>query len=60
LFTIRDQQGVELSERLKADIREGIIGAEWFQPQHAAIIIVTWKNVSFAGGSISARKKVML
>lgn len=30
------------------DIREGVIGSDSFIPKHAAII--TWKNVSFAGG----------
>nr|XP_031834448.1 protein mesh-like [Nomia melanderi] len=48
LQTRKDQFGVELRERLKWDIREGIIGSESFEPKHA--IIVTWKNVSFAGG----------
>lgn len=43
-----DQFGVEMRERLKWDIREGIIGADTFNPKHA--IIVTWKNMSFAGG----------
>ncbi|XP_060822301.1 protein mesh-like isoform X2 [Bombus pascuorum] len=44
----RDQFGVEMRERLKWDIREGMIGAEAFEPKHA--IVVTWKNVSFVGG----------
>jgi hypothetical protein len=44
----RDQFGVELHERLLWDIREGIIGAEIFDPKHA--FIVTWKNVTFNGG----------
>ncbi|XP_069696205.1 protein mesh isoform X2 [Periplaneta americana] len=43
-----DQFGVEMRERLKWDIREGVIGSENFNPKHA--VIVTWKNVSFAGG----------
>jgi hypothetical protein len=43
-----DQVGVEMRERLKWDIREGIIGADTFNPKHA--VIVTWKNMSFAGG----------
>lgn len=30
------------------DIREGMVGAESFDPKHA--VIVTWKNISFAGG----------
>ncbi|CAL8070989.1 unnamed protein product [Orchesella dallaii] len=49
-----DQLGVELRERLKWDIREGIVGTEWFVPRHA--LIVTWKNVTFAGNTIEARK----
>lgn len=51
-----DQFGVELRERVKWDIREGIIGADKFAPNHAAII--TWKNVTFAGGIPSAMYKV--
>ncbi|VVC32247.1 Hypothetical protein CINCED_3A022608 [Cinara cedri] len=43
-----DQFGVEMRERLMWDIREGVIGAEAFVPKHSAII--TWKNMSFAGG----------
>ncbi|KAK4887724.1 hypothetical protein RN001_003995 [Aquatica leii] len=48
LQTRVDQIGVEVRERVKWDIREGMIGAETFEPKHA--VIVTWKNVSFAGG----------
>ncbi|XP_044255484.1 protein mesh isoform X3 [Tribolium madens] len=47
-----DQMGVEIRERLKWDIREGVIGADNFRPKHA--IIATWKNVSFAGGFANA------
>ncbi|XP_063705418.1 protein mesh-like [Culicoides brevitarsis] len=43
-----DTKEIELRERLLADLHEGIIGATDFQPKHA--IIVTWKNMSFAGG----------
>ncbi|XP_054014766.1 protein mesh isoform X1 [Hylaeus anthracinus] len=43
-----DQFGVEMRERVKWDVREGIIGSDSFDPKHAAII--TWKNMSFAGG----------
>lgn len=43
-----DKFGVEVRERVKWDIREGIIGADSFNPKH--VIIATWKNVSFAGG----------
>ncbi|CAH1121477.1 unnamed protein product [Ceutorhynchus assimilis] len=48
LLTRTDQMGVEIRERLKWDIREGVIGSEAFDPKHA--VIVTWKNVSFNGG----------
>ncbi|XP_066245028.1 protein mesh isoform X1 [Euwallacea similis] len=48
LRTRNDRMGVEIRERLKWDIREGVIGSETFDPKHA--IIVTWKNVSFNGG----------
>lgn len=48
LPTRTDQFGVEVRERLKWDIREGVIGSETFEPKHA--IFVTWKNMSFAGG----------
>ncbi|XP_045479258.1 protein mesh isoform X3 [Harmonia axyridis] len=44
----KDQMGVEIRERVKWDIRQGVIGTDSFDPKHA--IIVTWKNVSFAGG----------
>ncbi|XP_021954689.1 protein mesh isoform X2 [Folsomia candida] len=54
LMSRTDQLGVELRERSKWDVREGIVGAEWFEPRH--VMIVTWKNVSFAGGTIHARK----
>ncbi|XP_015599243.1 protein mesh isoform X2 [Cephus cinctus] len=43
-----DQFGVEMRERVKWDIRQGVVGADTFDPKHA--IIVTWKNMSFAGG----------
>lgn len=48
LETRTDQFGVEMRERVKWDIRESMIGSETFNPKHA--IIVTWKNMSFAGG----------
>ncbi|XP_076767109.1 sushi domain containing 2 mesh isoform X1 [Xylocopa sonorina] len=44
----KDQFGVEMRERIKWDIREGIIGTDAFDPKHA--VIVTWKNMSFTGG----------
>ncbi|KAK0165466.1 hypothetical protein PV328_003974 [Microctonus aethiopoides] len=43
-----DQFGVEIRERVKWDIREGVVGAESFDPKHA--VIITWKNMSFSGG----------
>lgn len=48
LQTRTDQLGMEMYNRVKWDIREGIVGSDTFDPKHA--IIVTWKNVSFAGG----------
>lgn len=30
------------------DIRDGVVGADTFIPKH--VVIVTWKNMSFAGG----------
>ncbi|XP_017783258.1 PREDICTED: protein mesh isoform X2 [Nicrophorus vespilloides] len=47
-----DVLGVEFRERLKWDIRKGVIGAETFEPKHA--IIATWKNVTFAGGILQS------
>lgn len=37
-----------MRERVKWDIREGVVGSDSFDPKHA--IIVTWKNISFIGG----------
>ncbi|CAL4067748.1 unnamed protein product, partial [Meganyctiphanes norvegica] len=51
----QDQFGVEIRERLMWDIRDGMVGAEIFMPKHA--IIVTWKNVTFAGGSVNTDAK---
>lgn len=48
LQTRKDQFGVEMRERLKWDIREGIIGTDAFEPKHA--VTITWKNMSFTGG----------
>lgn len=56
LDTRRDRYSIELKERLLWDIREGIIGSETFVPKHA--IIVTWKNMSFAGGLDITLKRV--
>ncbi|XP_071452745.1 protein mesh-like [Hetaerina americana] len=50
-----DQFGVEVRERVLRDIREGNVGAETFIPKH--VVIVTWKNVSFAGGIASSLHK---
>lgn len=47
-----DRMGVEIRERIKWDIREGVIGTDSFDPKH--VIIVTWKNVSFAGGIVES------
>ncbi|KAG7203627.1 hypothetical protein KM043_013662 [Ampulex compressa] len=43
-----DQFGIEMRERVKWDIREGVVGSDSFDPKHA--VIVTWKNMSFTGG----------
>ncbi|XP_076069661.1 sushi domain containing 2 mesh isoform X2 [Oratosquilla oratoria] len=51
----KDKFGVEIRERLKWDIREGMVGTEIFVPKHA--IIVTWKNVTFSGGSVNTDAK---
>jgi sushi domain-containing protein 2 len=56
LQTRTDQFGVEMRERLMWDIREGVIGSDTFIPKHA--VIVTWKNVSFAGGIDNSLYKV--
>lgn len=37
-----------MRERLTWDIRQGVVGADSFEPKHA--VIATWKNMSFAGG----------
>lgn len=56
LQTRTDQFGVEMRERLMWDIREGVVGSDTFIPKHA--VIVTWKNVSFAGGIDNSLYKV--
>lgn len=48
LPTRTDRFGVEVRERTMWDIRTGVVGADNFLPKHVAI--VTWKNMSFAGG----------
>lgn len=48
LMTRTDRFGVEVRERTMWDIREGVVGSDTFIPKHIAII--TWKNMSFAGG----------
>ena len=47
-----------LKKRLTMDIREGIIGAERFDPLYA--IIVTWNKVSAGGGIDPTLNKVIL
>lgn len=37
----------EIRERVKWDIRQGMVGADTFEPMH--VVIVTWKNVSETG-----------
>ncbi|XP_014276553.1 protein mesh isoform X1 [Halyomorpha halys] len=48
LMSRKDKFGVEVRERLRWDIRESVVGSDSFEPKHA--VIITWKNVSFAGG----------
>lgn len=48
LMTRTDRFGVEVRERVMWDIREGVVGSDTFIPKH--VILVTWKNMSFAGG----------
>ncbi|GAB6024102.1 hypothetical protein CHUAL_008814 [Chamberlinius hualienensis] len=38
-----------IKQALTRDIQDGIIGAEYFEPKH--VIIVTWRNVTFNGGT---------
>lgn len=47
-MTRTDRFGVEVRERVMWDIREGVVGADTFIPKH--VTIITWKNMSFAGG----------
>lgn len=56
LDTRLDRYSIELRERLLWDIRDGIIGSEKFVPKHA--LIVTWKNMTFAGGLENTLKRV--
>ncbi|KAJ8667861.1 hypothetical protein QAD02_009524 [Eretmocerus hayati] len=55
LQTRTDKLGVEMRERVMWDIREGVVGADTFVPKHA--VIITWKNMSFAGGIDSSLYK---
>lgn len=48
LMTRTDRFGVEVRERVMWDIREGVVGSDTFIPKH--VIMITWKNMSFAGG----------
>ncbi|XP_035724650.1 protein mesh-like isoform X2 [Vespa mandarinia] len=50
-----DQFGVEMRERVKWDIREGVVGSDSFDPKH--VVLVTWKNISFVGGLDNALYK---
>ena len=43
---------------MKWDVREGMVGSEIFKPKHA--IIVTWKNVTFAGGYVNTDAKYVV
>lgn len=56
LQTRTDRFGVEVRERVKWDIREGVVGADTFNPKH--VVIITWKNMSFAGGIDNSLYKV--
>ena len=56
MYSRKDQFGVELRERAKWDLREAMVGTETFLPKH--VVIATWKNVTFAGGILQARRIV--
>lgn len=56
--TRTDRFGVEVRERVMWDIREGVVGADTFIPKH--VVIITWKNMSFAGGIDTSLYKVRL
>lgn len=56
LRTRTDRIGVEIRERVKWDIKEGVVGSDSFDPKH--VIITTWKNVSFNGGFANALYEV--
>lgn len=56
LQTRTDRFGVEVRERVMWDIREGVVGADTFIPKH--VVIITWKNMSFAGGIDTSLYKV--
>lgn len=55
-MTRTDRYGVEMRERVMWDIREGVVGSDTFRPKHIAL--VTWKNMSFAGGIDNSLFKV--
>ncbi|XP_018022342.1 protein mesh isoform X2 [Hyalella azteca] len=55
LPTRNDRMAVEIFERIKWDIRTGMVGAEIFIPKH--LITVTWKNVTFSGGYANSNAK---
>lgn len=49
---------MEVRERVTWDLKEGVVGTDTFAPKHVAI--VTWKNMSFAGGIDNSLFKVSL
>ena len=58
LMTRTDRFGVEVRERVMWDIREGVVGSDTFIPKH--VIMITWKNMSFAGGIDNSLFRVRL
>lgn len=48
LMTRTDRFGIEVRERVMWDIRQGVVGSDTFIPKH--VVMITWKNMSFAGG----------
>lgn len=58
LMTRTDRFGVEVRERVMWDIREGVVGSDTFIPKH--VVILTWKNMSFAGGIDNSLFKVSI
>ena len=58
LMTRTDRFGIEVRERVMWDIREGVVGSDTFVPKH--VVILTWKNMSFAGGIDNSLFKVSI